>query len=716
MSKKQAAGWLPSVQADSRVTTTKSSSHKAMKPRSTSRATAPWRPLDDRGTTFAPEQDEGWDARQPDLMGRHAEYANRGGQVVANASRTPAWQVAIVVLTGTVLAAIALECLYWAQAIFLPVAMAGFLTFVLAPLASILQRKGLGRAPSVVLVVLLAVLVMGGIVWVVGAQARNMASEAPAYTENLTARLRSLRQLGQGPLARRLHGMVQEMAGALTSPPDGDESRRSRAGRGAAETPPQIVLAQDPPWLARLASLLGRLTEALGGLGMALVLLMFMLLNREDLRNRLIRLAGDSRIAATTRAFDEASQRISRFLVVQLIVNSSFGLVLMLGLLAIGIPYAFLWGFLGFVLRYLPYVGPWIAGVPLVLLSLAAFPGWTQPLLVIGLLAATEFVTSSIIEPRLFGRSIGVSEVALLVAAGFWAFFWGPIGLVLSSPFTVCLMVLGRYVPHLGFLEVLLGDAPALSPDVIYYQRLLARDQAEATELALAQAKATSPEAVCDDLLVRALNYAKRDRQRDDLTEADEQFVVQSLREMLEPLHACDSTPCLGGTPPLVGDAATLERPRILACPGHDEMDRVGLEILCSLLDGSKWQVELGGVGMLASELVARVAKTQPSVICIAAVPPGGLAHARYLCIRLSARFPEIRIIVGRWGLNSRVDSNRRALEEAGAHAVNATLAETRRQLASLLLISPSTPAANLPAAAGVTNALPPPAPAAQRA
>ena len=188
------------------------------------------------------------------------------------------------------------------------------------------------------------------------------------------------------------------------------------------------------------------------------------------------------------------------------------------------------------VLRYIPYVGIWIAALPPILLSLAMFEGWVQPLLVIGLFVAVELIASNVIEPRLYGQSIGVSEVALLVAAALWAFLWGPIGLILSSPLTVCLVVLGKYVPQLKFLDVLLGDEPPLDAHVTFYQRLLARDQDEATELILAQAKASSPEQVYDDFLVPALNYAKRDRERDDLTQSDEEFVFQATREILEDL------------------------------------------------------------------------------------------------------------------------------------------------------------------------------------
>ncbi len=451
-----------------------------------------------------------------------------------------------------------------------------------------------------------------------------------------------------------------------------------------------VLQPESPTWLARLPALLSSLLETLGGLALALVLVVFMLLKREDLRNRLIRLVSHGQITVMTKALDDAGQRISRFLLMQLIVNATVGLSVGLGLLAIGVQYAFLWGFLAAVFRYIPYIGVWIAALPPIILSLAMFEGWVQPLLVIGLFLTIELLASNVAEPRLYGRSIGVSEVALLVAAAFWAFLWGPIGLVLSSPLTVCLVVLGKYVPQLKFLDVLLGDEPPLDAHVTFYQRLLARDQDEATQLVLAQAKASSPEQVYDDFLVPALNYAKRDRERDDLTESDEQFVLQATREILEDLgerreaatqaeeaiHAEDR-----------GNASAPIRLRVLACPARDQADRLALEMLRQLLDPAKWVVEVAAVETLTADLVAQVAEQAPALVCIGALPPGGLAHARYLCKKLRARFPEVKIIVGRWGLTGGVEANREQLQDAGADLTATTMLETRSQLNSLLPI-----------------------------
>ena len=239
-----------------------------------------------------------------------------------------------------------------------------------------------------------------------------------------------------------------------------------------------------------------------------------MLLKYEDLRNRLIGLVGSGQLTVTTRALDDAGQRISRYLLMQFIINGSYGLAAGLGLFFLGVPYAVLWGFLAAVFRYIPYVGPWIAAFFPIIISLVAFPGWGQLALVIGLFVLLELWSNLLMEPWLYGHSIGVSEVGLLVVTGFWTWLWGPIGLVLATPLTVCLVVLGRHVPQLHFFDLLFGKAPALAPPVIYYQRLLARDQEEATEVVEDYVKAHSLEKVYDEVLIPALLLAWQDRQQ----------------------------------------------------------------------------------------------------------------------------------------------------------------------------------------------------------
>ena len=285
-----------------------------------------------------------------------------------------------------------------------------------------------------------------------------------------------------------------------------------------------------------MQAILAPLLEPLSAAAFVVVLVIFMLLKYEDIRNRLIGLVGSGQLTVTTRALDDAGQRISRYLLMQCIINGSYGLAVGLGLFFLGVPYAVLWGFLAAVLRYIPYVGPLIAAVFPVTISLVAFPGWGHLALVLGLFVLLELWSNLIMEPWLYGQSIGVSEVGLLVVTGFWTWLWGPIGLVLATPLTVCIVVLGRHVPHLQFFDMLFGDAPALAPPVLYYQRLLARDQEEATEFVEEYVKAHTLEKVYDDVLIPALLLAWQDRQQGLLTGENEAFILQATQDIVADL------------------------------------------------------------------------------------------------------------------------------------------------------------------------------------
>jgi predicted PurR-regulated permease PerM len=646
--------------------------------------------------------------------------------VVTRTSIGAGWQRAVITLTGTVVSVVVVATLYWAQSVFIPVALAAFLTFLLTPFVAWFRQRGLGGTPAVIVVVFSAAVVLGGIGWLVTVQITTLLRELPRYTQNVKEKVRSFKEAAEksGPLKKMVADINQEL--------DGTPGHRTGAERTegmeddgtwslTARPTTVIVEPQSPAWLSRLTSFLSPLLQSLGELALAVILVVFMLLKRGELRNRIIRLAGPGKIVATTKFVDEAGQRVSRFLLTQALVNGTFGLVLALGLLLIGVKYALLWGFLGAMLRYLPYIGPYLAAVFPVSLSLAISQGWGTTLMVLGLFLALELTVANFIEPRLYGQSTGVSEIALLVSAAFWAFLWGPIGLVLSSPLTVCLVVLGRYFPQLEFLAVLLGDEPALDSRISLYQRLLARDQDEAENLVLEQIqKGESPDQVFDTMLLPALSAIKRNRLGGDITEEEETYAVRAIREIVEELgeqrltHAPDPSDG-NGSPP----AAEQSIP-IFGCPAHDHEDRLALEMLQHLLDPARWCMELIAPETLATELLQMVEEKHPAVVCIAATLPGGLAHTRYLCKRLRTRFPDLPILVGRWGLvdnrqnpepssptshnpaasalvaagtdsaerplkESRITQVVASLEEAGADLVASTLRETRQQLLSLL-------------------------------
>jgi len=624
-----------------------------------------------------------------------------------------AWQRALIILTGTVVGVVVVTILYWAQSIFIPVALAAFLTFLLNPLVSWLRQRGIARAPAVISTVGLAALGLGLVVWVVTTQISGLLRELPEYSQNMREKAKSLRHIAER--SNRFTKMVLDINQELGLP---TPAAATKEGGLAGETAPSggrptavVIEPQSPIWLSRITSFLAPLMEPLGEFALAIILVVFMLQKREEVRNRIIRLAGDGRIAAATRFVDEAGQRISRFLLMQAIVNGTFGLVLGLGLLLIGVKYALLWGFLAAMFRYLPYVWPFLAAVFPISLSLAMFDGWGTTLAVAALFLSLELVVANFVEPWLYGQSMGVSEIALLVSAAFWAFLWGPVGLVLSSPLTVCLVMLGRYVPQLEFLAILLGDEPALDPSISFYQRLLARDQDEAEELILERLKTQPLEGVYDEMLIPALSATKLCRARGDITEADEREILQSIREIAldvgERPEFANRSCQEGGEGELAADRDPRPPIRILGCPARDAADRAALEMLGNLLDPVRWNLEAIAPDVLTAELLDRVAATQPSLVCIATTPPGGLAHARYLCKRLRARFPDLRIVVGRWARQVETQPNPGQLLEAGANSITATLLETRQELASLLpILAQNQDKPGLPAPIGRADAI----------
>ena len=278
---------------------------------------------------------------------------------------------------------------------------------------------------------------------------------------------------------------------------------------------------------------LGPIVGPLGTAAVVVAMLIFMLLERRDLRDRLIGLFGHGRLTITTKAFDEAGTRVSRQLLMQSLVNLLYGIAAGIGLYFLGVPYALVWASLGAVLRFIPYVGPVLgAGAP-ILVSLAALDGWSRPLWVMGLFVVLELFTNLVLETVLYAGAAGVSQVALLVSLAFWTWLWGPLGLLMGTPLTVCLVVLGKHVPGLEFVGMLMADTPALAPEYGYYQRLLARDQSEAADLIERHIKSQSPRSVYDALLLPALNYAERDRLEQRLSLDEEAAVIEATRELL---------------------------------------------------------------------------------------------------------------------------------------------------------------------------------------
>jgi len=579
--------------------------------------------------------------------------------------------------------ALVVAFLYYAQKVLIPLALAILLTFVLLPAVNWLQHRGLRRTPAVLVAVVLAFSLLGTAGWLLTLEVRSLAAkiDEPGPKENIKDKIASLAGSGGGVIDK-FTTMWQEVS---------EEFQKLAAGREPSQKPLRVEI--DTPSFAWLPNVLGPLVEFLASTLLVVMLVIFMLIRREDLRNRLLRVVGEGRLTLTTRALDEAGQRISRFLVMQLIINLGFGAMLGMGLFLVGVPYAFLWGFLAAVLRFIPYVGTWVAMVLPLAVSIALLEGWTQPLLVFALFLGLELLTANVIEPLLFSHSTGVSPVALLIAVVFWTWLWGPIGLVLATPLTTCLVVLGKYVPQIEFFDVLLGDEPVLETEVSYYQRLLARDPDEAALLVEEHLKTLPLETVYDDLLVPALVLARRDRQRGQLAPEDQEFIVQVTRDILEDLVLPQQQiKRIATAPPrpLPGtdDHAAPPKVLILAYPARDESDALALEMFRQLLEPAGCRVEIGSVALLSSEMMTQVREQRPAAVCIASLPPGGLTHARYLCKRLRTQFPDIKVLVGLWGLTGDVAQAQERLRSAGADQVATKLLESRAQVMPLVQVA----------------------------
>ena len=578
------------------------------------------------------------------------------------------WQRALVALAATVVGAAVIGVLYWARAIFIPVTLAIFLAFVLGPIVARLQRRGLGRTTAVITTVGVLLLCTVGIGALIVQQVSQLADRLPDRQEAIKAKLLAAKQWAVGDGESRFGKLVDDVTSIVAPKP-----------------PPQntVTVAPASPIAGMLDTYGSPIAEVLGQMAFTFILTVYMLLRREDLRNRVIRLLGAGKVTTTTRAVDDASRRISSYLFSQFLVNTAFGLVITVGLFILGVKYAILWGFIATVMRYVPYIGTWIGLIPPVVYSFAtATPEtwtgeWGQPFLVLALFLGLEAFCNNIIEPHFYGQSMGLSEVAQLVAAAFWGFLWGPIGLILSGPLTVCLLVLGRHVSRFNFFVVLLGDESVLEPRVAFYQRLAARDQDEATEVALAVAKKSNPVAVFDEVFIPALAMARRDYADGDLDKTELKAMLMSAREVAEEVVEEVAEP--RDTP--VGDPA--ERVRVFICPARDESEHVASDLLALTLDPNRWEVKVAGDETLASEVVGLVTTYKPAVVVIAVMPPGGLSHAKYLMTKLRRQNPAIKLLIGRWG-GEEVENEPREEKIQHTDGVDRTLAGTRKRLGEL--------------------------------
>ncbi len=607
---------------------------------------------------------------------------------------TPQWSSILEALTPLLyLATVALlvTILSHGQAVLVPMALAVMLTFILTPVVKALERRRLPRIVAVAVVIVCTLGVVGGFGYALSRQFNDLTAQFPHYSATIKQKFATLRASRKGWVAD-----MQKTVDGVSHELDRLEVEKERQGSKKANektldvqknVQPVLVIPSEPTDVERFWAMVEPIFEPLARVGIVLVLTIFMLIQREDLRNRFIRLVGQGRMTLTTQTMDEAGQRISRFLLAQSVINAGFGLLVAIALFWIGVPYAILWGVTAALLRFVPYVGSLLALLLPTALAFVLFDGWSRTLATLGLFLSLDGVTANVIEPLLIGRHTGVSSLALLISALFWTWLWGPIGLVLSTPLTLCLAVLGKHVPRLEFLAVLLGDEPALETDISFYQRLLAGDEDEAGEIVEQQLQTTSREQVFDEMLVPTLLLAEQDRLREAISESKQQFVLQTTRDIVH--HMADvQTRADQAASAAEGTTSPVGKPQghIVGVPVRTLGDQVALEMFSQLFDPFTCEIERLSTATLVSEVLMAVEQRSPDLICLTTLPPGGLTQTRDLCKRLRARFPALRIVVVRPGVQSDTDKSNQRLTEAGANTVATSLAEARTQALQLLL------------------------------
>ena len=583
----------------------------------------------------------------------------------------------LATISNVLLGAFVVCGLFFGRELLVPLALAALLTFMLAPLVTRLQRR-LGRVVSVLLVVAMIFAATGAVGWVLTRQAVDLANQLPNYKENIRTKLRSIQVPTEGPFSK-LSKTMEDLKKDLPGNGNGESQLKTdaaKADEAPKATPVEVVSSKDQ----RLEFLQGVLVPVLGPLGTAalvLLLLIFMLLQREDLRNRLIRLIGQGRISATSQAMDDAASRVSRYLLMQLVVNVSYGIPVAIGLYFIGVPNAILWGALSTVLRFIPYLGPWIAAAFPILLSLAVSPDWMAPLLTIGLFIVLELFSNNVMEPWLYGSSTGVTPMALIVAALVWTWLWGPVGLVLATPLTVCLVVMGRRIPKLAFLSILLSDEDPLTPAEDCYHRLHRVGEQDEMELVDTYLKSNPLSALFDSVLIPVVAAAETDH-RLGLLETDQlEHIEQGLNEILVELELQQDTASLPESAP--GDATVF---RVCCVPAKAYRDQLAGDMLVQLLHQTGYNALSATAKKSSAEQVAWVRDANPEVVCISAVAPTTILHARYLCAKLRRSFPELKIIVGLWGNSEKAAEAAQVLSDSGADEVVTTVAEAIERVA----------------------------------
>lgn len=595
-----------------------------------------------------------------------------------------------------------IAALYFGREVFIPLVLAVLLSFVLGPVVNLLRRIKLGRVPSVIVAVLLALAVIGGIGTVIGTQVAGLAGNLPQYQATVSKKFAGLQAgwLGEAnrvisKFSHQVHDATQKADAAGTAASTGPAGGTPKA---------QLVKVQEPdPSPFTLAEkVLGPIVEPLTTVGIVLVVVVFLLLQREDLRNRMIRLFGSGDLHRTTVAMDDAAGRLGTYFLAQLGMNAAFGVIVGVGLWIIGVPSPVLWGVFSALMRFVPYIGAFISAVFPLALAAAVDPGWSMVIATAALFLVAEPLFGQVIEPLLYGHSTGLSPFAVIVSTLFWGFLWGPIGLILATPFTVCLVVLGRHVDSLEFLDIMLGDRPPLTPIENFYQRMLSGDPDEVRDLAEAMLKERSLSSYYDEVALKGLQLAANDYARGVVTPAQLENIRASSRSLVEDFEdhedveptakdksvSPNQTPTLaerahprneavpGQAPPREGlpEAWRGDTP-VLCVAGRGPLDEASSAMLAQLLRKHGLGARVAGYKAVSRDGIRDLDLTGVAMVCISYLDiSGNPAHLRYLLERLKRRAPGIPVLVGLWPVGEKVLSDAAIGRQIGADAYVSSL------------------------------------------
>lgn len=600
-------------------------------------------------------------------------------------------------LLGLAIGVVVIAALYVAQDVLVPITLAVLLSFVLSPIVGFFRRLGLWKAPSVLFAMLIALGALGAVGTLVATQAASLSAGAPQYAQTIQDKVNTAKAYA----ASRTKMLAEELG---ERPRGAREVPRAPTVRprmvGEQVVPVRIVEAATTP-LKLAQAILAPVVAPLETFLIVLVVAIFILLQKEDLRDRVIRLFGTSDLHRTTLALDEAGSRLSRYFLSQLAVNTTFGLVIGSGLWLIGVPVPALWGVLAGVLRFVPYVGALMGAALPLALAAAVDPGWTMAIEVALLFAVVEPTIGYVVEPLLYGHSTGLSPISVIVAAVFWTWLWGPIGLILSMPLTLCLVVLGRHVRSLEFLDVLLGDRPALTPVESFYQRMLADDPEEAIEQAEELLKSRSLTAYYDEVALAGLKLTAIDAERGVIDRAGVSRIARSMMAVIEELEDHDDarlgksssqgdatslSPLGNGEAPIhetaritLTDAPPLwqDAGSVMCVAGRGPLDEVVTGMLAQLLQKRGFGTQRVAHDSVSRETIEALDVSRTEMICLSYLEIGGSpAHLRYLVKRLRRRAPDAAILVGLWPEGEAALSDRGIQHALGANVYVGKLGE----------------------------------------